>query len=56
MRPIGPRTVVFSLADFRADLRGIGVANELEFDARVGTFVSFFSFFLMNFCEERWIV
>lgn len=32
MRPIGPRTVVFSLADFRVDLRGIAEANELEFE------------------------
>lgn len=47
MRPIGPRTVVFSLADFRADLQGIAEANE-----RSQHLSPFFSFFFNEFLQK----
>lgn len=37
--------VVFSLVDFRGDLRGIAMANELEFDTCV---IPFFSLFILS--------
>lgn len=40
--------VVFSLVDFRGDLRGIATANELEFDTCVTPFFLFL--FFLGFC------
>lgn len=40
--------VVFSLVDFRGDLRGIVTANELEFDTCVTPFFLFL--FFLGFC------